>query len=366
MIASYGGIWAREQSASFKRLLVTSMGGLGDGVLLASIIQHLQRLDPALAIEVLADYGARSALELLPRVQVFGSARRANGAMSVAATVRQLRRRDYDAVLAADHLAVTLAAALALARIPRRVGFAPLSASPQSRFYTDAIPLNEADSQWRSLLRLAQSLNPALPDCADVLPLPIAPATEQHIDEYWGAATSGASAVFAFHLGAGAPYRRWPLERFVGLAERLRLVAPGMIVLLTGDHSERELSQQFATSYSGRVIDRTGAGSLAETAALLRRCTLLVANDSGVMHLGAAMGAPTIGLFGPNSATRWEPRGAPSRALCGCAACRPCIDNYRGPAPSACVNPIAQECLFSITVDAVFDAIRDLLRRWPS
>lgn len=361
-IALYGRLRADDGSTQVKRLLVTTMGGLGDGVLLGSIIQHLQLAAPTITIEVLADHGARAAIELLPGIQVFGSTRHSSGRISTVSTVRDLRRRDYDAVIASDHVAVRLAAMLVLARIPRRIGFAPLGPSPQARLYSHPIALNPDDSQWISLLRLARALRPELPHCAEVLPLPIAPAIEQRIDEFWPALINGEAAL-ALHLGAGASYRSWPLERFISVAERLRRIEPTPVFMLVGAHADRELCREFIARYSGRVIDRSGSESLAETAALLRRCTLLVANDSGIMHLGAAMGVPTVALFGPNSASRWAPRGAPHRIVCGRAACSPCIDNYRGPAPPACVNPAPQECLRSITVDVVVDAVRDLLRR---
>jgi len=73
-------------------------------------------------------------------------------------------------------------------------------------------------------------------------------------------------------------------------------------VILTGQAPERPLIGEFIDRYRGPVADATGCGESARTAALLALCDLLVSNDTGVMHVGAAMGAPTVGIFGPAAA----------------------------------------------------------------
>ena len=82
-----------------------------------------------------------------------------------------------------------------------------------------------------------------------------------------------------------------------------------LTIVLTGDHSERPLIDQFKAKYSGHAVDASAISSLERTAVLLRRSDLLITNDTGVMHLGAAMGTPTVAVFGASNPTYWAPVG---------------------------------------------------------
>ena len=63
--------------------------------------------------------------------------------------------------------------------------------------------------------------------------------------------------------------------------------------------------RQFCSLYDGTVIDAADLGSIAMTASVISHCGLLISNDTGVMHLGAAMGMPTVGLFRGNGTAQW-------------------------------------------------------------
>jgi ADP-heptose:LPS heptosyltransferase len=138
-----------------------------------------------------------------------------------------------------------------------------------------------------------------------------------------------------------------------------------MTVLLTGRGEESGLIGEFSRSYAGRSIDVSGFESVSEIAAILRRCDLVISNDSGIMHLGAAMGAPTVGLFGPSTPQQWAPRGPRASFVCARGIpCSPCMRVYRGPAPTACANPIQLQCLLAIDVDEVLQAVQRVTARW--
>jgi len=115
----------------------------------------------------------------------------------------------------------------------------------------------------------------------------------------------------------------WPAERFVALACRLTegdgLLRGAPVVLLGGPGaSERKAATPVATALAttpGGLIDLVGQLSLPEAAAVLGRAALFVGNDSGLMHLSAATGAPTLGLFGPTPAGEYAPVGRAARAV---------------------------------------------------
>jgi heptosyltransferase-2 len=361
------GLASTKTKRCARRVLVTSSGGLGDGVLVGSLVQHLQARTPELEVGVLARFGARAALTALPDVHAHDYELRDGRVRSWHALSRELREARYDAALATDHTSLTTAAILCMARIERRVGFAPLGDYPQARLYTEAVRLDESESQWQSLVRLARLIDPELTPSLDVLPLPIATDVDAAAARWWNdrVGNRGRPAI-ALHLGSGIhTYKRWPVSQFVRLAEQIKAKAPRAIMLLTGQAEEQELITEFIRNYTGRALELLSMRSVTEAAAILRRCDLLISNDGGVMHLGAAMGVPTVGLFGPASPRQWAPRGSRATFVQGKdLPCRPCIRSYRGAPPARCTNPISRQCMTEISVDAVIAAAGRVVESW--
>lgn len=109
----------------------------------------------------------------------------------------------------------------------------------------------------------------------------------------------------------------WPPERFAALFERLaneRLPHARAAVFAGPGAQEAALAAPLLAALPG-AIDLTGQLELAQAAACLARCALFVGNDSGLMHLAAAAGAPTLGLFGPTPAAEYAPSGPRAAAV---------------------------------------------------
>ncbi len=113
----------------------------------------------------------------------------------------------------------------------------------------------------------------------------------------------------------------WRAENFAALIDRLTApdgILPEARVAVFAAAAERALAQPVLDAVpAGRLIDLVGAVELTTAAAALGRCALYVGNDSGLMHIAAAAGAPTLGLFGPSRPENyapWGPRGAVARA----------------------------------------------------
>jgi len=107
--------------------------------------------------------------------------------------------------------------------------------------------------------------------------------------------------------------KTWPAERFAALAARLTSkegILPGARVAIFGDASERDAAQPVLDSIAAeRRIDLVGRLDLATVAACLARCSFYVGNDSGLMHIAAAVGTKTLGLFGPSPPQIYAPWG---------------------------------------------------------
>jgi ADP-heptose:LPS heptosyltransferase len=162
-------------------------------------------------------------------------------------------------------------------------------------------------------------------------------------------------------LGPGATRlgKTWPAERFGEMAARL--TAPdgplaGAVVVVTGGPMDREAAAIIGRALTpDRWVDMTGADLLV-TGAAMRRAGLFVGNDSGMMHLAAASGAPPLGLFGPTDERLYGPWGRRT------AVARPAGVAFTFGKISKTVSK--DECqMEALTVDAVVEAARALLER---
>ncbi len=155
--------------------------------------------------------------------------------------------------------------------------------------------------------------------------------------------------------GSNAESRRWDAERYAELAGRL--ASAGAQIVVFGGRGERELTARVAGDVA---FDAGGRTELPLLAAGLAACDLLVSNDSGPMHLAAAVGTRTVSLQGPSDPRRTRPLG-PGHVLVQHAelACVPCVRNEcprRG--PGTYLPDAHKECLALITVDELESALR--------
>lgn len=121
------------------------------------------------------------------------------------------------------------------------------------------------------------------------------------------------SPVLALGPTANWAAKIWPAASFVALLERLTGatgILSGARVAVFGGPGEREMAQPVLDAIpGGRCIDLIGVADLPVVAACLRRCALFIGNDSGLMHMSAAVGTPTLGLFGPSPSKHYAPWG---------------------------------------------------------
>jgi ADP-heptose:LPS heptosyltransferase len=142
-------------------------------------------------------------------------------------------------------------------------------------------------------------------------------ATERAAEAYLGRG----GPILAIAPGANWVGKTWPAERFAEVATRL-LGPDGPLpngrLLILGDEADREAGRTLRLAVSrGRTIGAPGQLDLLTSYACLKRVRLFIGNDSGAMHLAAAAGAPTLGLFGPSDDRRYAPWGPASLALRG-------------------------------------------------
>jgi heptosyltransferase III len=180
------------------------------------------------------------------------------------------------------------------------------------------------------------------------------------------AATSRVGTLLADQGLAGRPYvhihpasrwlfKCWPAGKMAQLADAL--AARGLAIVLTAapDTKERAMIDEIRSTLRSPVIDLSGKLSLREMAALTAGARLFVGVDSAPMHIAAAMGTPTVALFGPSGDIEWAPWRTEHRIITSTNhPCRPCgLDG--------CGGGKVSECLTTLTVDRVLAACDELL-----
>jgi len=139
-------------------------------------------------------------------------------------------------------------------------------------------------------------------------------AAELRIDDFFvGVGLKPRHRLVVLNPGAGRTNKRWPVARFRALAERLCHEAGAQVLVLWGP-SERDAARAIVDIPVPRPA-LAPPTDLDELAAVTRRASVMVAGDTGPLHLAAAVGTPCVGLYGPTSAARNGPYGAGHRVL---------------------------------------------------
>ncbi len=163
------------------------------------------------------------------------------------------------------------------------------------------------------------------------------------------------------HPGAGVPSRgirnekQWFPEKFAALIQVLEDRGLGP-VLLEGTALEEPIAQRIQTLLQFPVRSIMGMTDLRETAALLTLSRLLITNDTGTMHIGGAVGVPTVAIFGPTGSKEKLPYISSSRAVQSNVPCSPCVSFSFG----GCLFD-EYECMKEVSVDRVLATIDSLM-----
>lgn len=146
----------------------------------------------------------------------------------------------------------------------------------------------------------------------------------------------------ALQPGARWQNKRWPVENFAELVGLLAIQYPAARFAILGAQSDHVLGTVIAEVAPERCLNLCGATTLPEMVEWIRRCDLMITNDTGPMHAAAAMGKPLVALFGPTEPRRTGPYGQLDAVLRVDLPCSPCMK-------SRCSFPKAEECLRALS-----------------
>jgi ADP-heptose:LPS heptosyltransferase len=344
----------REQIRAAKRILVVDLGFLGDSVHLVPALWEIKRFAPTAALHVVAACVGAEVLRLAPcidhawAVDLDPARRKFSDQWRI---VRALRRERYDVALntsGADRATILTRLSGARCRIGNPCGRRHFWDSWLIPRWTPRQPVEmPAFEQKRQMLAACGlPLEPArwslqLPEAAIQRAAALVPTRSIHLS-----------------VNASTPLKEWPLEGWIELAKRLLDRNANLRIVATGSLSAREqkrLQAMAAAVANERFVAPPAGLTIAELAAVLRRCRLHIGADSGVLHLAVASGIPTLSLFREyQDASAWLPSGPAHRVL---KVMCPCVNRPDPP----CTTKGRAECLAGLAAADVEKAVLELL-----
>jgi heptosyltransferase-2 len=337
-----------------ERILLCRTDRIGDVILSTPVIKALRDAYPKSYLAMMVSpltYELVSENPYLNEVIIFDK-KKDLGFFSIWRFIRSLKKRSFDCALIL-HSTRSLLWLLFLAGIPERIGYARKG----KLFLTQSLPYLKRWGEKHELdynLELLRFMGIAAGEKSPFVPL------KKEWSDFAAnflrqAGVLANEKIIAIHAGASCPSKIWPVERFAKVADRLAKEFKAKI-LLVGGPKEKNLSQMLVGLMQAPAINACAKTSIGELAGLLKRCRLFISNDSGPVHLAAALDIPVVSIFGRNdpglSPRRWGPVSANSIVLHKPLNCQPCLAHR-------CQKDFA--CLKAISVEEVLEAAKRLL-----
>jgi heptosyltransferase-3 len=152
-------------------------------------------------------------------------------------------------------------------------------------------------------------------------------------------------------------YKEWGVEKYAALVRRI-VSEYGFTVIITGSSEEREKANEIKKIGGPNVYNFAGETSIGIFSAILKSCQLFIGGDSAGIHISAAVGTPTVSIFGPASTSAWAPRGEQHAIVYNeKLSCVPC--DLKG-----CDGRGISRCLEELTVDDVDSVVKRQIDKW--
>ncbi len=325
------------------RILVARSSALGDVVLATSVLDPLRERFPDARIEWVTARHYAPLLEGLPELERVHALE--SGSWRSVLALREEVRGRFDVAIDLQHKVKS--ALLCAAAAPLRVRFSRRTAGQAVLALLGRDPPLASAHATRLY---AAALAPLGITSAGSPRVHLTPAARARAGEVLRGARRPCVAIAP---GARWATKRWPPERFAAVADAL--AAEGASVVLAGGPADAAASAEVRAHLRAPLAADLSSLSIEALAAALAEVDLVVSGDSGLAHLGGAVGTPALVLFGPTSSVRWAP-APPGRALSLGLPCSPC-SNHGG---EAC--PLGHHrCLGELSVSHVVNGARELL-----
>jgi heptosyltransferase-2 len=346
------------QTDEIKRVVVRGTNWVGDSVMTVPALRALRRVLPDAEITLVVRPSAKGIfadVDFVDQLLIYDR----RSAFSIIPQVREWRKRQFDLAVLFQN-AFEAALIPFLAGVPLRLGYAT-----ESRQALLTHPLALPD--WRSTrhevfyyLYLATALEQLLFAKSELCEQ--APDASLQISET--RKSEAENLLRTYGLREGEPVvalcpgsvnsraKRWPAADYAALADKL--IDSRRQVLLIGSAAEADVTREVTNRMQQKPVVLTGKTSLDQITAVLSLVDLVVTNDTGPAHIAAALGRPTLVIFGPTNPLTTRPFAPEAEILRHPPDCAPCMLRD---------CPIDHRCMTAITVDEVFEHSHALLKR---
>ncbi len=344
--------------SEWQRIAIAKYIGMGSLVLATPMLRILRQQAPKaeIAIVTSSNLAELARMLLVDRVFVWDFRSLRTAVKTFPPFILSLRRWRPDVFFDLEFFTNTSALIAWFSGAPIRIGFHHAQ-SPRGRLLTHYLPLTPRHAA-ELFVGLAWAVGISVKSLSSLYRLNYDPQKVR--DEI--RSLPRPFVVVNPNAGELALQRRWMPERFRELLCRLLDSFPEMHFVFIGSRSERNYVASVLAELSGhsRVRNLAGQLNLDELCFVLEHAVAIITNDSGPMHLAAALRTPCVALFGPETPDHYGPMGEGHWAIYKPLPCSPCLTPFDG---KMFPCPFEVRCLREISVDEVFEAVKKVINR---
>jgi heptosyltransferase-2 len=360
LVLAIFSFFKRKKVSDVRNILVMQFWGIGETLLTLPAIKALKQKHPKAKIVILATprnkdiYESSSYYDKLNIISL--------NPFSITEFILKNRNK-FDVVVDMEEY-LNISAIIALFVGAKRVGY---SHGLRSLLYTDKVEYKDKQHVTDTFLDLARKLGAKL-RISRLEKLTVTARDKKVVDALLKKLKiSKKKTLIGIVPGAAesAKSRMWPEDRFAKLADKIIEKYKANVIFI-GSGYERNLIGNIQDKMKQKSWNIAGRISLKQAFYLIELCNLFISNDTGPMHIAAAQGVRTIGLFGPNLPVRFGPFGKKNISLYKGKTCKysPCINVHRGQVPDCLYSKRSkdyQKCMKAIEVNDVLRAVSKLL-----
>jgi heptosyltransferase-2 len=352
-----------DKPARKKKILVLRYRFIGDTILTIPFLRNLRRAEPSAYIAWVVAPGSSEVIKGIPYVDeliywdpltIHADSRGTHRTWKEKwGFIRELRARHFDKVYVLKRSFSSAIMAL-ISGAPARIGFAT---EGRGLLLTKRVPYRHDRHEVLNFLEVLKSDGMVIHD--DFLEYWTTLEEERIADDLLDReGVMATDKIVAIHPFSSISARGWHLENYASLVSRLH--KEGYRTMILGAPGDKVVFDGMRHLFGPLCADLVGKADIRITMALLRKSSLFVGNDSGVMHLAAAAGIPLVVLFGPQSPIKFRPWSTHARIMYKNFPCSPCRQKFFTECePSPRMRPA---CMEAVTVDEVFRECVDILR----
>ncbi len=327
-----------------KRILVIKLWALGDSIVLLPLLDALRKVYPKAKIDILSHKQNRI---------IFENRKSISNIVNFGILNILKMKKDYDLCIDTEP-ALSVSGFVAFIMSKYRIGF---SHGIRSRLYNETVKFSKKQHMVQNYLDFARKLGVKY-NTDSLVPVVVSKADKKLVENYLKKKDIKEND-FLVGISPGVAesvkYRMWPMERFAELADELVIRKNAKIVFIDSK-GNRKLINKIQKLMKEESINAAGELNIKQSAELMRKCSIFISNDSGPMHMAAAMGTKTIGLFGPNTPKLWGPYGKHNISIWKPKQGCPYIDNTKRELIPAKLTKNQLTCMDAISVDDVLNA----------